>query len=304
VAAATAAQTRAANLRGAAFLLGSGAAFAVTAALVKAAGDSGISSFQTVLVRAVIGLIVVTPLLWRRGIVPWRTSHLKLHLSRAVAGGSAIIIGFYAFTVIPLADATAIGFTTPLFVTVLAVVFLGEQVGWRRWSATAAGFIGVVVIVQPGGSGFDPISLIVLVQALFIALSVVVVKRFPARESQLSMLFFTFTSSGLFSSWFAIDKWVTPDTHQALLLLGVAAAGIAAQAMVLRAYRLGEASFIAPLSYIRLIFAGILGAIWFAEYPDIWVGVGSVIVVAAALYTARRASSADAHHPAGNSLKE
>jgi drug/metabolite transporter (DMT)-like permease len=288
----TGTSTQAANLRGAAFLLGSAAAFAITAALVKAAGESGISSFQTILVRAVIGLIVIVPLLWRRRIVPWRTSHMRLHMVRAVAGGSAIIIGFYAFTVIPLADATAIGFTTPLFVTVLAVIFLGEQVGWRRWAATVVGFIGVIVIVQPGDAEFDPIALIVLVQALCIAFSVVVVKRFPARESQLSMMFFTFISSGLFSSWFAVERWVMPDAHQTLLLLGVAAAGILAQALVLRAYRLGEASFIAPLSYVRLIFAGILGAVWFAEFPDMWVWIGAGIIVAAALYTARRASAA------------
>lgn len=283
--------SRADNLRGAAYVIGAAAAFATTAALVKAAGDSGISAFQTAFVRAVIGLLVVAPLLWRRRIAPWRTRHLKLHMTRSVAGGGAIVIGFYAFTVIPLADATAIGFTAPLFVTVLAVFVLGEQVGWRRWVATVTGFVGVVIVVQPGGAGFDPIALIVLIQALLIALSIVIVKRFPARESQLSMMFFTFVSSGLFSAWFAVAQWVMPTWHQAALILGVAAAGIAAQAMVLRAYRLGEASFIAPLSYVRLIFAGILGAIWFAELPDVWVWVGSAIIVLAALYTARREGS-------------
>ena len=286
--ASTGSEVRAGNLRGAVFVVGAAAAFAVTAALVKATGESGISSFQAILVRAVVGLLVIGPLLFRRRVAPWRTRHLKLHLVRSAAGGLAIIIGFYAFTVIPLADATAIGFTTPLFVTVLAVILLNEQVGWRRWSATVAGFIGVVVIVQPGGDDFDPIALIVLIQALCIASSVVIVKRFPARESQLSMMFFTFISSGLFSCWFAVDQWVMPNWHQTFLLLGVAASGIAAQAMVLRAYRLAEASFIAPLSYVRLIFAGTLGAIWFAEFPDIWVWIGSAIIVAAALYTARR----------------
>lgn len=286
----TGSDVRAGNLRGAVFVVGAAAAFAITAALVKAAGESGISSFQAILVRAVVGLIVIGPLLLRQRVAPWRTRHLKLHLVRSAAGGLAIIIGFYAFTVIPLADATAIGFTTPLFVTVLAVMFLDEQVGWRRWSATVAGFVGVVVIVQPGGDDFDPIALIVLIQALCIASSVVIVKRFPARESQLSMMFFTFISSGLFSCWFAVESWVMPNWHQTFLLLGVAAAGIIAQAMVLRAYRLAEASFIAPLSYVRLIFAGTLGAIWFAEFPDIWVWIGSAIIVAAALYTARRAN--------------
>lgn len=272
-------------------MLGAAAAFAITAALVKALGDTGISSFQTVLVRAIIGLAVIGPLLWRRRIAPWRTEYLTLHLGRAVAGGLAIIVGFYAFTVVPLADATAIGFTTPLFVTVLAVLVLGEKVRWRRWTATAVGFAGVVVIVQPGGSGFDPTALLMLIQASCVALSVVIVKRFPARESQLSMLFFTFMSSGLFSLWFAVEHWHMPDLDQTLLLLGVAAAGIAAQAMVLRAYRLGEASFIAPLSYIRLLFAGALGAIWFAEFPDHWLWIGSAIIVAAAIYTMRRERS-------------
>ena len=269
-------------------MIAAAATFAATAALVKELGDSGVSSFQTVFVRAVVGLLVVGPLLWRRRIAPWRTNHLKLHLSRAVTGGLGVTIGFYAFTVLPLATATAINFTVPLFVTVLACFILKETVGWRRWAATAVGFGGVLVMMRPGSASFDPAALLVLVQAFCIALSVGLVKSFPRGESQLSMLAFTFVSSGLFSVWPAMTDWQAPDARQLVLLAGVAAIGITAQACVLRAYRLGEASYIAPLTYIRLIFAGLLGAMFFDEYPDIWTWFGAAVIVAAALYTVRR----------------
>lgn len=281
-------QRRRDNLRGAVFMIVAAGAFAATAALVKALGDSGVNAFQTVFVRAVIGLLVVGPMLWSRDIAPWRSRHMKLHLSRSITGGLGVTIGFYAFTVIPLATATAMNFTTPLFITLLAAVVLREKVGWRRWSATTVGFLGVIVMIRPGSAAFDPLALIVLVQALCIAISVGLVKSFPRQESQLSMLFFTFCSSGLIAAWPALADWQAPDLRQALLLLGVAFFGIIAQACVLRAYRLGEASYIAPLSYIRLIFAGILGALFFAEYPDIATWIGAVVIIAAAFYTARR----------------
>ena len=276
------------NLRGAMFMIAAAAAFAATAALVKALGDSGVDAFQTVFVRAVVGLLVVCPMLWARRIVPWRSRHMKLHLSRSVSGGLGVTVGFYAFTVIPLATATAMNFTTPLFITLLAAVVLREQVGWGRWSATIVGFLGVIVMIQPGSAAFDPLALIVLVQALCIAVSVGLVKSFPRAESQLSMLFFTFCSSGLIALWPAMAGWHMPDLREALLLLGVAFFGIIAQACVLRAYRLGEASYIAPLSYIRLIFAGLLGVVFFAEYPDIATWIGAAVIIAAAFYTARR----------------
>ncbi|MBN34236.1 MAG: hypothetical protein CMM46_05570 [Rhodospirillaceae bacterium] len=284
-------ETAASNLEAAFFLIGASFFFAVTAALVKASFEHGIGSFQLVLLRAVIGLVILAPLLWHGGIVPWRSNHLDLHMTRSLSGGIAVTIGFFAFTVIPLATATAMNFTMPLFVTILSVLILKEAVGWRRWSATLVGFLGVVVMIQPGTEGFDPIALIVLVQAICIALSVTVVKRFPVKESQLSMMFFTFISSGLIALVPAINEWVWPDWTQSGLILAVALAGIAAQAMVLRAYRKGQASYVAPLSYSRLIFAGALGMIFFAEYPDAATWIGAGVIVLSGIYTARRAEA-------------
>lgn len=283
-------ETRASNIRGAFFLLGAGAFFAITAALVKATAQHDVSVFQLLFIRAVLGLLILAPLLYRARIAPWKTDHLQLHLTRAATGGIAVTIGFYAFTILPLATVTAINFTMPLFTTILAVVILKEVVGWRRWSATALGFFGVLVMIQPGTASFDPIALIVLIQAACIAFSVTVVKRFPVKESQLSMMSFTFVSSGIISVWPAMEHWIWPDLTQTFLILAVALSGIAAQAMVLKAYRLGEASYLAPISYTRLLFAGLLGILFFAEYPDTATWVGAAIIIVAAFYTARRSS--------------
>ncbi len=282
-------ETRASNIEAAVVLIAAGAFFATTAALVKATALHDVDVFQLLFLRALIGLLVLAPLLRRARVVPWRSDHLKLHLTRAVTGGAAVTIGFYAFTVIPLATATAIHFTMPLFVTILAAAILKEGVGWRRWSATTVGFVGVVAMVRPGTAAFDPVVLIVLVQAACIAFSVTVVKRFPVRESQLSMMFFTFVSSGLISAVPAIGSWTWPDLTQAGLILATSLVGLVAQALVLRAYRRGEASFLAPITYVRLIFAGALGMAFFDEYPAATTWLGALVIGAAGVYTVRRA---------------
>jgi len=282
-------ETRASNFEAGLVLIGAGAFFATTAALVKTTAQHDVSVFQLLFLRALIGLAILTPLLWHARVIPWKSTHLKLHLTRSVTGGTAVTIGFYSFTVLPLATATSMHFTMPLFVTILAAIILKEAVGWRRWSATVIGFLGVLVMIQPGTAAFDPVALIVLFQAACIAFSVTAVKRFPVRESQLSMMFFTFVSSGMIAFIPAMNAWIWPDWTQTGLILAVSFFGFFAQSMVLRAYRKGEASYLAPLTYVRLLFAGALGMIFFAEYPSVATWVGAGVIIACGIYTARRA---------------
>ena len=282
-------ETRASNIEAALFLVLASAFFAATAALVKATAQAGVDVFQLLFLRAAIGLLVLAPLLRLSSTAPWRSSHLKLHLARSATGGVAVVIGFHAFALVPLATATAIHFTMPLFVTILAAVLLKEAVGWRRWAATLAGFAGVLAMARPGAADFDPIALIVLIQAACIAWSVTVIKRFPVRESQLSMMFFTFVSSGLIAVAPALHAWVWPRWDQAGLILAISLVGLVAQACVLRAYRRGQASYLAPVSYVRLIFAGALGMIFFDEYPAPTAWLGALVIAVSGLYTVRRA---------------
>ena len=278
---------RAANLKGAGLMIASGFGFTVAATLVKLLGETGITAFQTVFVRALIGLAIVVPWLWHARVSPWRSGHLKIHLARALFGGLAVTLAYYAFTVMPLADVTAISFTIPLFVTLLAAFLLRENVRRARWAATAIGFVGVLIIARPGGHGVDPAALLALAMALCVALSVILLKRFPERESQLSMLYFFLLSSGAMTAVPAIDAWVTPSLLQWGLLAGVGLMGVGSQALIIRAYRTGEANFVAPFDYVKLLFAGILGFMFFNELPDIFTGIGAAIIVGSSLYTAR-----------------
>ena len=220
--------------------------------------------------------------------MPWRTQHLKIHLTRAVLGGTAVLTGYYAFMKLPLAEVTAISFTVPLFVTVVAVLFLGEIVRWRRWTATGVGFVGVLVVARPFEGAVELATMLAVAMALCIAFSVVLLKRFPAKESQLTMLFFFLVVSGLMAVVPAITEWQNPSMEEWLLLAGVGVMGLISQAIIIRAFRVGEASFVAPFDYVRLLFAGTAGVVFFAETPDVWTYAGAVLIIGSTLYIAHR----------------
>ena len=283
-----AARLRRNNLVGAAYVMAAAIGFTVVSILVKKLGNSEIGVFQTVAVRTVIGLTLLAPLFVRAGIVPWRTQHLKIHLTRAVLGGTAVLTGYYAFMKLSLAEVTAISFTVPLFVTVAAVLFLGEIVRWRRWTATGVGFVGVLVVARPFEGAVELATMLAVAMALCIAFSVVLLKRFPAKESQLTMLFFFLVVSGLMAVVPAITEWQNPSMEEWLLLAGVGVMGLISQAIIIRAFRVGEASFVAPFDYVRLLFAGTAGVVFFAETPDVWTYAGAVLIIGSTLYIARR----------------
>lgn len=276
------------NHRGALWMLAAATGFTINSALVKELGSQGLDAFQIAFFRSVVALAAVLPLIAYSGWGQLRTQHPWLHLFRVISGVGAMVCAFFALTLLPLADVTALSFTTPLFATVLAVIFLGEVVRWRRWSATLVGFLGVLVMVRSGAGSFDPAALLALAMAFGIAVAVVLVKRLPPSESQLAMLFYFGVGSTLFTALPAAAVWQAPSDWQLLLLIGAGLFGLASQAMMIQAFRSGEASFVAPFDYSKLITAGLIGFFLFAEVPDAWALAGAAIIVAATLYIARR----------------
>lgn len=283
------------NLNGALYSVAASLGFTITSVMVKQLGLIGIDAFQTVFVRAFFGMAVIVPLMWRLGVAPWRTDHIWIHASRALLGGLSVLCGYYAFTRLHLAEVTVISFTVPLFVTVMAVLFLGETVRWRRWSATAVGFAGVLVVARPFGGTVELASGLAVLMALCIAVSVVLLKRFPKKESQLLMLFFFLLSSGAMAAWPGVAGWHEPDAVAWLLLAGVGFCGLGSQALIIRAFRIGDASFVAPFDYVRILFAGTAGALMFAELPDLWTYLGGLLIVGSTLYIARREALQQRH---------
>lgn len=275
------------NVRGALWIMLASALFSVMSAMVKSVG-ARLDSFEIGFFRCAFGLAAVLPFMLHAGPAVFRTDRPFLHLFRGLLGTTAMFCGFYAITHLPLADATAISFANSLFMIVLAVLFLGETVRWRRWSATVVGFVGVLVMVGPGGHGLDLPVMAALFGTLCVATVSVVIKKLSRTEAPLSILFSFGIVSTVASAVPAVMVWQTPTTQEWILLLLIGAIGTAAQSCGIRGFRCGEATAVAPFDYTRLLFAGLFGYLLFGDVPTSQTLMGAGLIVASTLYIARR----------------
>lgn len=275
------------NVRGALWMIASGVGFTFMAIAIKLLGDR-LDSFQIAFFRCLIGFIAILPLVGAYGIDVLQTRSLKIHALRGLFGLIAMFASYYAIARIPLASYTALSFTKPLFSTILAVILLHEIVRWRRWSATAVGFIGVLVMVRPGAETFNAAALFALADSLSIAFLVTLIKRLPPGETPLGMMFYFGVFSTIAALPPALFVWQWPTTEEWALLAVIGVLGALSQSFWIRAYRAGEASLVAPFDYLRLLFAGIAGYLAFAETVDLWTILGAAIIVISTVYIARR----------------
>lgn len=275
------------NARGALWMLGAVSAFATMDALIKWVGQT-LDPFQIAFFRCVFGGLFVLPFALRDGPAALRTRRWGGHLFRALIGYTAMTLGFYAVTHLPLADATALSFTRPLFMIVLAVLFLGEQVRWRRWSATGIGFLGVLVMARPGHGGFDAAALIAIAATLFVAGVGVMLKRLSATERPETIIFYFTVTSSLMALGPALYVWRSPRWTDIAIMMLLGALGSLGQYLSIRAYRVAEATAVDPVDYARLLLATAFGFSLFAELPDRWTLIGALIIIASTLYITRR----------------
>ncbi len=275
------------NLRGALWMILSCLGFSVMASFVKVAARD-ISPFEITFFRCLFGLLVLTPLIAWHGIGALRTRHLGMHAWRGVLGAVAMGCAYFGLSRMPLASYNALSFSKPLFAIVLAVIVLHETVRWRRWAATFVGFLGVLIMMRPGTEAFDPNGLFALGDALSIAILITVLKRLPAYERPLAMLFYFGLVASPLALLPALPAWRWPSGEAWLLLAAIGATGALSQYWWIMAFRTGEASAVAPFDYSRLIFTGLVGLIFFAEVPDGWTLAGAGLIVASTIYIARR----------------
>lgn len=275
------------NVRGSLWLMASALVLSVMVTFIKLAGST-LPVVEILFFRQIMVAVVVSPAIARDFPAVFRTRHLKHHLLRVTLSAGAMLTGFTAVVHMPLAEVTAIGFARTLFATLLAVVLLKELVGWRRWTATAVGFIGVLVIVRPTPEGLNEYAVLALVSALLVAVVMILLRILSqADRAATIMAYQSLILAVLFAvptAWF----WVTPTLTDLVL---VAIAGLlmsVGQWAMINAYRAGEAAAIAPMEYFRLLFASLLGFWIFAEIPTVYTLVGSLIVVASTLYTIHR----------------
>jgi drug/metabolite transporter (DMT)-like permease len=258
--------------------------FAVMDALVKWLGQ-GYSTAQLVFFRSLFAFIPLAFLVFRSGLREALAVRNPLgHLLRSVVGIMALATFFYAFAHMRLADAVAITFAAPLFVTALSVPLLGERVGRRRWSAVLVGFLGVLIMVQPGAGVFQQVALVPLGGTVFYALAVILVRKLSRTESSASIVFYFTLSCTLASAAFLPFHWVTPGPVDLVLLIAVGVVGGLAQITITKAFRLADVAVIMPFEYSAMIWAALLGFFIWGELPGLNIWIGVAIVMASGLY--------------------
>ena len=189
---------------------------------------------------------------------------------------------------LPVAEATTTFYVAPVFVTALSILFLGESVGVRRWLATVAGLIGVVIVVRPGANAFNAAALYPLTSAAFWAGSLVVTRRMSALDRGSTTLFYSAIIGFAALSIVLPFVWVNPSWAQIGLGALIGLIATVGQGIIILAYRYGGASLLAPFSYAQIIWAAILGYLVFGERPGGWVLLGGSIIIASGVYTAHR----------------
>ncbi|WP_394149182.1 DMT family transporter [Vibrio maritimus] len=268
------------TIKGILFALVSTALFTAVGVMVRVLSDSSMSAFQILLFRQSVFLAVLLPSIWFNWSRLLRPKHLQLHVMRIAGAFTALVLGFIVVAAIPLANATALGFTQVLFVALLSRVVLGERVSWQRMATLIIGFVGVMLVVQPsfeGGTLFY--SLLGLVAAFGAAIAALCVRKIAQQESKVALLAYQAFFVGLLALPLSIQGWVSPNIEQFVLLLGVGLVSSIAQWFGVTAYQYGKANVISNVEYIKIIYASIFGFYLFGELPNSLAIAGVVVLI-------------------------
>lgn len=277
------------NLRGGLLMIAAMAAFAVEDMLTKTAA-ARVPAGEIILAIGIGSTLVLGLIALRQRhplITPAFLHPLVIVRNLAEMSGTAGFIT--ALTLMPLGTASALHQTMPLAMTLGAAVFLGEKVGWRRWAAVAAGFLGVLIILRPTGEGLSAAAAAASMTAVFsLAVRDLATRKVAGAVSSLSLALWgsvSFIPSGLILMLVTGSPWVMPQGLDWVLLAGVAGMGVTGYWLMVVATRVGEVSAIMPYRYSRLVFAMVLGWLAFRETPDAWMLAGSALIVGSGLYT-------------------
>ncbi len=262
------------------------ALFSCADASVKAMGGTlpvfEIAFFITLASLSTFGFARSKSERWRE---VFRLNRPRLVLLRAICGTGGGIFGVYAFTTIPFAEAYSVLFLMPLFATMLSIPVLGEKVGWRRWLAVATGFVGVLLVVRPGFHQLHLGHLSAMASAACASVAIITLRRIGPTEKRISLLAVLYAVALLINGVLMIHLFRVPTRLDVALILLAGVAGGFGQISMLAATRLAPANRITPTQYSQIIWAVILGALVFGEYPDGIAVVGMVLVVASGLFT-------------------
>ena len=269
-------------------MLVSAAAFGVLIGLVRHLADTGMPVLVMQFWRNLFAALIFLPWFLRVGLAGIRSHRLGLYVTRSVSLTLSSVAMFFAVTMMPVAEMTALSFTTPLFAAILAVFVLGERVGPRRWTALATGFAGVLLMLRPGLSVIDVGAFIVFFSAFTFAVVVVTGKMLAATEAPETIVFYLAVISVPLSFFPALAVWQWPTAGQVIWLIALGLASNINMYGISKALQAGEASLSQTFDFFRLPMTALVGFVFFAEVPDIWIWAGAIVILSSAVYIARR----------------
>ena len=238
--------------------------------------------------RCLMGLIIITPFVARNNFKALQTDNMRLQIFRALINIISMICWFSAIGMMHFEKATALGFTTPLFTTVLAVLILGEVIRFHRTAALLLGFVGILIIIRPGYMPFEFGTILMLIASFSFSFVLIFVKKLSATDSSLTIIFYHLlymTPAFFILSFF---YWESINLSQLIVFILMGASGLLSHWCLAQAFKMSDTTFVMPLQFTKLIWASLIGLFIFSEQPDIWTWVGGVIIFFSVVYITYR----------------
>ena len=268
-----------------------GAFWAIMITLVSVTNDilmrllgAGLDIIQISFFRFLFGVLAVVPLMFSHGTTLFKTSRPWMHFWRAILGVGAIGGACWSVNLMPLSDNTIIMSSQPFFFLPLAVFFLREKVDLSRWIAILIGFIGLIIMFQPGSEALRLVAIVPITAAILFAMSDVICKKMVTTENTQTMLFYFAVGTTLITLIPAMYVWQTPSWYQLGMLALLGIGGNLIQVCLIRAFSATDASALMPFRYVEYVFAGLFGFVFFLEIPTIVTILGAAFVIAGTAY--------------------
>ena len=267
-------------------LLGTGTAAIMVSGIKLLSQD--LNPFMIAFYRCLFGVIIMLPFMIYNYPEAWKTHNIKLQFVRSAINVYSMISWFTAIGTLQLEKAAAIGFTTPLFTTILAIIFLGEVIRIQRITALIVGFIGILVVIRPGYIPFESGALWLLSAAITFSIVIIIVKKLTEKDSSLTTAFYQMAFMVPPTFFIALFFWESINISQFLLFIFVAIAGFITQFSFAQCLKMSETTFIIPIQFTKLIWLSLIGYFFFMEVPDIWTWIGASIIFSSILFIAYR----------------
>jgi len=271
------------NLQATVFMILACAIFAAMSGLIRHISHS-VPALEIVFFRNVFGLMALLPWFLRNGFGAMKTKRIGLYAVRGVVGSGTMCFWFLGVSLVPLAEATALSFTAPLFATILAIFFLGENVGLRRWTATLIGFAGAMIILRPAVSTVEPGTVMVIASAALMACASILMKKLMATESPAQAVAWGGIIMVPMTLIPALFVWIWPSPESLLWLLLLGTIATMANLCFTRAISLSDLTAVLPYDFTRLPFAALIGYLAFSQVPDFWTWVGAAVIFSSTVY--------------------